>query len=686
MKKLNHILKSKIIFKVLLLLSIVYLIFITKLIVYKSSYNHTDKKFIVRIEELKRDSDKLSLLVKGKEKIKAIYYFHNKNKYFDLKLGDVVEITGDLTVPSNNTVPNIFNYKEYLYNKKIYYILKIKNIKKIENNTNIIYFLKNKINDRIDKIANSKDYILTFILGDKRLLDDDIYNSYKDNGISHLFSISGMHINLLTFLLLIVLKKISYNNLYNYSIIITFLIIYAFILGMMASVFRTLIMYIIFTINKLFNLKIKAIDLMILVFAICIFINPFIFYDISFQYSYIISFTLILIKDKIKNIKGYFKKSVYISYVSFLVSFPITVYNFYQCNIISIFLNVLVIPFVSIIIFPLTILTFIFPFLDYFLMFFINILEFISLNISKIEFTKIILSKPSIYMLCIYYIIIYVSLYKKKYIFMLMLIVFIHKNIVYLNPYLNILYLDVGQGDSILIRFPHSKNTILIDTGGIINSEYSVTKNKTIPYLKSLGITQLNYVIISHGDYDHMGDLSNLAINFKINNVIFNNDKFNNLELKLIKILKTKKIKYYQNIESLNIDGNKLYFLNTKNYDNENDNSNVIYFKYNNFKMVFMGDAGVKKEKDILEKYNLKDIDVLKIGHHGSNTSSSKEFIQRLNPKYSIISVGKNNFYGHPDIKVINRLKKSKIYRTDLDGSVSIKVKQNDYTISTYPA
>ena len=105
--------------------------------------------------------------------------------------------------------------------------------------------------------------------------------------------------------------------------------------------------------------------------------------------------------------------------------------------------------------------------------------------------------------------------------------------------------------------------------------------------------------------------------------------------------------------------------MNTREYYNENDNSNVIYFNYNNYKFLFMGDAGI--EKDILNKYNLINIDFLKVGYHGLNTSSSKNFIDSINPQNSLISVGKNNRYGHLNKEVLENLKDSKIYRTDQD-------------------
>ena len=180
-----------------------------------------------------------------------------------------------------------------------------------------------------------------------------------------------------------------------------------------------------------------------------------------------------------------------------------------------------------------------------------------------------------------------------------------------------------------------------------------------------------------------MGGSINLVNNFKVEKVIFNCGPYNDLEKELIKVLNKKKIKYYTCIKELNIDNNKLYFLQTKEYDNENDNSNVIYTELDGYKFMFMGDASINAEKEILDKYNLPDIDVLKVGHHGSKTSSGKDFINEINPRYSIISVGKNNRYGHPNKEVLENLKDSKIYRTDQDGSIMFKIKNNKLKIET---
>ena len=261
----------------------------------------------------------------------------------------------------------------------------------------------------------------------------------------------------------------------------------------------------------------------------------------------------------------------------------------------------------------------------------------------------------------------------------LIVLLLIHTNIKQIAQENIVTMLDVGQGDSILIE--NLNKTILIDTGG--NDYSQIVESKTIPYLKSKGIKKINNLILTHGDFDHMGEAINLVNNFKVDKVIFNCGPYNDLEKELIKVLDKKKIKYYSCINELNIDKNKLYFLQTKEYDNENDNSNIIYTELDGYKFMFMGDASITTEKEILDKYNLPDIDVLKVGHHGSKTSSSIEFINVINPKYSVISVGKNNRYDHPNKEVLENLDNSKIYRTDQDGSIMFKVKNNKLKIET---
>ena len=677
--RLKYILRHRYYIKLITISILIFIITFTNIYQKESIYSGNETEIEGTIYKIKKNENKFTIYLRGKEKIVINYY---KDQNINVSLGDLIKVTGSIKLPSNNTIPNLFNYKKYLYYNDIYYSMTANKIEKISNNTNIIYYLKEKISSRIDKIYKSNEYIKTFILGDTSTLDKNILESYQKNGISHLFSISGMHISLFASIILYILKKVSYNNYYNYGMVILFLLIYTLLIGSSPSVMRSLIMYILFSINKLLNLKIKNIDIMCLVLIIMLLINPYSIYNISFQYSYLISFTLVLFSYKIKKLQKNIHKSLYISTISFLVSFPICIYNFYQVNILSVFLNLIVIPLVNIFIFPLSLISFIFPITSYILEIFTNILQNISLFIYDIDVGIITFSKPSVLVIIIYYILIYSFLYNYKFSFIFILMI-THKFYNYINPLQEVNTIDVGQGDSILIRYPFNKGNILIDTGGMTNSDYSITINKTIPYLKSIGLSKIDYLILSHGDYDHMGEAINLVNNFKVEKVIFNCGEYNELEKELIKVLDKKKIKYYSCIKELNISNNKLFFLNNKDYGNENDNSSVIYTALNNHKFLFMGDAGAEVEEDLIEKYNLQDIDVLKVGHHGSKTSSSQKFIDEINPKYSIISVGKNNRYGHPNKEVLDNLNDSNIYRTDENGSIMFKIKNNKFKTNT---
>lgn len=649
---------------------------------------YKEGNYIVKgiIKKCNISEDKTTITLSNKEDILITDY--NKSNCY---IGSTIKVTGTLKKPNNNTLFNTFNYRKYLYSQNISYIMTSEKITILSTETNTFYSIQNFIRNHIQNYK-TKDYLEAFILGDKNNIDEDVMNSFQNNGISHLLSISGMHISLLSLIILFLLNKISKRKLFNYFLVIICLIFYALLTGLSPSVVRATLLFIALTINKVFNLKIKTIYLLIIICDLALINNPYIIYNVGFQFSYIVSFYLILFQKLINKKNNYITKTFIISFISFLAGFPIMIINFHQINFLSPLINVLFVPLVSIIVFPFSLITLFIPFFDIPLKLLIDLMEKISLNISTIDSFVIVFRHINTHIFIFYYILITYSLYclLKKQIngLILLFITFvIHANFNYLTENGYITMLDVGQGDSILIVLPHKKGNILIDTGGKLdfnNKTKTTTQiNNSISYFKSEGINVINYLILTHGDYDHMGESINLVNNFKVENVIFNCGSFNDLEKELITVLDNKKIKYYTCIKKLNIDKYKLQFLNTGIYDDENTGSSVIYFNYNNKKFLFMADASKEREKDILKNYNLKDIDFLKVGHHGSNTSSSNKFISSINPKYSLISVGKNNMYGHPKETVLDILKNSKIYRTDKDGSIKIKLNKNGYKIRT---
>jgi DNA internalization competence protein ComEC/Rec2-like protein len=665
LKRLRHILQSKHLIKIITIIIFIITLLYTNYYPFKSKYTKDDKEFIGIVTKYEVKEDKITIEIKAKEKLLITYKYQDK-EFNNLSYGDKIKAKGTLITPSKNTNQNTFNYQKYLYYKKIYYLVEATSINKIANNNNYLYTIKNTLYQKIDKLKSS-NYIKTLLFCDNTL-SKEIKESYRINGISHLFSVSGMHINFFVSIIYLYLNKITYNKRIKYLITNIFIITYL-ILFPSSSLLRSTVMSILYSINYLLKLKIKKIDILLLTLGVSLLINPFIIYDLGYIYSYTITFFLVLSSSTLKK-KNKINKIIYISLLSFLVSIPITIYNSYEINIISILLNIILVPIISIIILPLTILTYIFPILDSILYLFTNTLETISLFISKINITKIIFPKPSLLIIVLYYIIFLLSYQNKKYFYLNIILLII----IYIYPYLNsnfeVVMFEVGEADCHLIKYPYNKNTILIDTG---KNEYKI-KNEVIPYLKSIGIKKIDYLIITHGDLDHIGGSITLINNFQVKNVILNKGTFTDLEKELIKNLNKKKIPYQININKINISNHTIYLLNNTKYNNENDNSIITYFTYQKYKFLYMGDASITTEDNLLENYNLNNISILKVGHHGSNTSSSKDFISQINPSISLISVGENNIYHHPNKEVINNLFKSRIYRTDINNMVKLTI------------
>lgn len=620
----------------------------------KSIYNGNEKKIIGVITNIYIDGNSLTMNVKAREKLICKYYFRRKldieNFSKKYHIGDKIFLEGNLEKPSSQNTEYLFNYRNYLYNKKIFYIFKIDNYKKVSNNRFIYYKIKQLILERINK----NPYLQAFILGDKSYIKSDVLESFQINGISHLFAISGMHVNLLGAILLRIFLMFGVREEKRYLFVSIILMFYAILTGLSASV------------------------------SIALLINPFFLYDVSFWYSFSISLSLLVMGDVINKYNGYFIKLLMTSIISFIVSIPISIYNFYQINFLSIIYNLFYVPFVSIIIFPASLITFIIKPIEPIYNIFTNILETTSVFLVRIDFLTLIFKRVYfiiyiIYFIFIIFLFIGIRVNNKRYFVPIILLLIIH----YFCPYFDIgsyiKIIDVGQGDSILI---HSKNSnILIDTGGITSynmkqwqkrkNQYSVVKNTTIPLLKSMGIKRINYLILTHGDFDHAGDTINLIENFKVDKIYLNQGNFNYLEKKIITSFKnTYQVKEGQ-IFYL---GDLVLIELNKEFSDENDSSSVFLLIYNDVKVLLTGDASIKSEKYILDNYDIGKINILKLGHHGSKTSTSNLLLKSTSPDLALISCGYNNKFKHPNKETLKKLNKYRIsyLRTDFEGTITI--------------
>ncbi len=680
---LRKILLSNILYYLILLISILYIFIYSKL--YIPQEIKIKENYILKINNYNIDGNKLTIEFNN---LRGTYYFETEEdlRYFksNYNLGDIIKVKGTLEVPNNNTIPNTFNYKKYLYHKKINYILKIDNFSKLKDNKNILLKIKNDILKRIENTKHN-NYLYAFILGKSSYIDNESYNNYKINGVTHLFALSGLHVSLFSGIILLILNKLKLNEKLSFIITSMFLIFFSFIASFTPSILRATIFFILSSLNKIYYTFIKPKNILFLTFSILIFKNPFYIFDTGFILSFTITYFILLLNESI-TIKDNIKSILIISLLSFLSSLPIIINLSYEINIIGFINNILFIPLVTNIIFPFSIIVIIIPKLSFILFILTNIMEFISKYSSNLLNITIYFQRLNYFEIIIYYILLIVSIKKSK---KVIFILFIFILILYIKPSFDkdtyVYFIDVSQGDSALIVTKNNKS-ILVDTGGKLNyknnnwkqknKEFNLMASSIIPFFKSIGLKKIDYLLITHGDADHAGYSIELLNNYKVMNKYTNKGRKNSLEKKInISSLESKYLK---------IDDIEIYSLNDSIYNNENKDSLVLLFKIYNYKFLFMADADKEVEKNIIKKYNLKNIDVLKVGHHGSKTSTDESFINEITPKYSIISVGKNNKFGHPNIETLNTLKKSKILRTDELGTIKITLNKNKSLIETF--
>lgn len=679
MIKLRTILLQSNIYRV----TIIYALIVTLLPKYESVYKGSEEDFLCSIDNYKIEEDKMNLELVCKEKLVSSYYFKNDEyKFFKEKvnIGSSVIVKGKLVSPKNNTVPYLFNYKKYLYNKRVYYTLKIDNIKILKENSNPFIKLKNRVIKHVNSYKDST-YLYAFILGKTELISDEVLTSYRENGISHLFALSGLHVSIFSSILLFILKKLRFKEILNYVLIFIFLLLFSFITGFSPSILRATLLFFLLSINKVFYLNIRTLDILYLVFIILVIINPFIIYNLSFILSFTAAFFLIFSSDLLKG-KNYFVSLFKVSLLSYFASLPLSIYYFGYTNLLGTILNLVFVPLVSFVVFPLTLLTFIISKFYSILNITTNLLESLSLLFNKF---KIIIYFPRINLIFVFIylsiLMLYIKFKKKICLYLIIVLLIFFKIRPYMDNNTYIYYLDVGQGDSILVVTQHLNKTILIDTGGIVsfneNYKSNIVKNKTIPFFRRIGINKVDYLFLTHGDYDHAGEANELLSNFCVKKVFINKGNINNIEKKINN-------KEVLRLKNFVIDNIKVNSLNNNVFNNENDDSTILLFNIYDYKFLFMGDASIKTEEYLLNNYILPNVDILKVGHHGSYTSTSTDFINVIKPKYSVISVGENNMYKHPNKSVLDILDNTKLFRTDVDGTIEVKISKKRYKIKTY--
>ncbi|MFL0490684.1 MULTISPECIES: DNA internalization-related competence protein ComEC/Rec2 [Bacillus] len=617
-----------------------------------------------------------------------------------------------------------FNYRDYLYKQNIHFIFDATNISECHKTSlslmQWILLLRQQAISGVNEMfpEQSGAFMNALLFGDRQQMAFEVEEQYQQFGLVHLLAISGSHIVLLMVIVYFVLLRSGVTREIATVCLIVCIPLYMILAGASPSVIRASITGVLLLIASMCSIRISSLDALS-VTAICMLIyDPYLVFNIGFQFSFVGSFALLLSAPLLLgSSNGVIRNSIYISIISQLVSTPILLYHFGYFSPYSILLNLLYVPFLSIIVLPCSIIILIcMPIIPFFAKGLANVLS-IGLNISNdflsycesLPFTRLVFGQTPILLVAVYCVIIVSILIvwergMSKRIVSIVVGVFLfvctcHYAYPYFRESGSVTFIDVGQGDAILIRLPYDKGVYLIDTGGTLQlnkeewqrkkHEYSIGKDVLIPFLQKEGVKTIDKLIVTHGDADHIGAAQDLLSYITVKEVVFGRKEQDAiLEKVLKKKALEKKVKISEVVEgeSWSVNGAEFFVLAPNGKEsNENDSSIVIWAKFGGVTWLFTGDLEEGGENRLVSNYPALRADVLKVAHHGSKTSSISSFLSLIHPSVAIISVGERNRYGHPHKEVIERFEKMdiEIWRTDQQGAISYVFKGGNGTFTS---
>ncbi|MBC8525582.1 MAG: DNA internalization-related competence protein ComEC/Rec2 [Candidatus Cloacimonetes bacterium] len=676
-------------------------------------YHSGKTRFVLSIQKIEETEICGKILVRVNGKSYANY-------------GDRISIYASIQKPYKNNNPYSFNYKEYLENKGIYATAFIySNSITIENQTKNLYSIlvigpRKWLRNRIDNLFSQKyaGFIKAILLGEKDALDKNIKEDFANSGLSHILAVSGLHTGVIALILLTILQVIIRKRNLARILTILALLYYVLLSHSAPSVQRAVIMISLLLFSKILQRKTENVNILFAAGFIILLINPQQIFSVGFQFSFLSVFAILVIYPIFSRvIYGLYEKYkpaywllnlMMISFVVQLVLAPLTVYYFHKIAFGGIIANVIAIPIISIIL-PLSILAIFFPLASinvYYIAanrLLLNLLFSIS---NFVSYKRILLFDflnveiwQVIFVFIIFVLLILIWKEKnrisRKFVYILTS-TFLIFGLIFLpaflySPRVELTILDVQTGDAIFLKTPSKKN-ILIDTGNKTN-KIDFGEKVVLPFLQSKQVRKLDLLVLTHPHADHIGGAGYLLDKIKIKSILMPECEYNSsLYYNLCRKIEAKNIEVIYADTSLAFDEFsqmkiKLLFpyseFSTKNINNY---SIVLKCEYKDFSFILTGDAEKEVENWLCEKYSAGlDIDVLKVCHHGSNTSSTNKFLELTSPEFGAISVGKFNRYGLPSDKTLDRLHKHNVrfFRTDEDGAIIFSSDGEDLKIKT---
>jgi len=642
-----------------------------------------------------------------------------------LRYGDEIYISGILKRPAVARNPGGFDYRTYLARQNIHAVVKIYDIGQITITKShrgnpfirkIIYPVRRFIIDVINKTTSEENRPLlrALIVGDRGMISPEVRDLFSKAGAIHVLAVSGLHVGFVIIILSFISGLFRIPRPFKAVITAAGLIFYVFITEAKPPVVRASFMACIYLAGSTIERRSNSFNIIGVAALVMLLINPQNLFDAGFQLSFTAVISIIYFYNKtesfkwIKELQITASKNLFLKYLLTLLlvslsaqigTIPLTATYFNRIPLLSILVNLAAIPLAGVII-ALGFTSIISACISSWISSVYGVLNDVIISIFRktvsivgnLPVSHITIPTPGLVNIIIYFLILLLifnfnsCVLRRRFalLCLLGLNILIWKNVIWNNSSkLTWVQFDVGQGDAALLRLPRNRY-ILID-GGNKSSYFDSGKSTIAPYLYKNGIRRLNSVILTHPHNDHAGGLIHIVQNFRVDTFITAGTVFNSeIYSQLLKEIEERKIplRIVTSPDSLiGFPGIRIYILSpdsiqkikSGNGDSDVNNQSIVArVLFGNIRILFTGDAEKEIEKKLIDSGVCLKSQAIKVGHHGSSTSSTYSFIRRVSPEFAVISVGKNNKYNHPSKIVIQKYIDtcSKLFRTDRDGAV----------------
>lgn len=674
-----------------------------------------DVEIAVKQTSFQMDGDRIQFYGQiDSEEVVVRYFLLNEEEqssWMEQPIPEEVLVKGELVSPSSSRNPDQFDYQHYLNRRNVYWILDAEELQPTRMNNNgtrsfsyQVDAWRQNVLEQIDHRLNgvSADYIKAILFADRRGLSKEVTEQFRSIGIIHLLSISGLHIQFLIYGLRRVLLRLGITRESTSGLLLVSLPLYGTVAGWGISVFRAIIQSCFGLFFQKMGKPLGRVDYWALTMILSLFLWPFAIYSIGFQLSYLLSGLLLLMNQSdIKSSHSKFKEGLLFSLFISLISIPVLTYHFYEFPWISLFANALFVPMFTLVVLPVLILLYILsiPFSRF--TSFQVLIEGANLILKGVEalvrftesqpFSSFVTGRLSLLALILFFIGFWLVIHskertKRRFFYLSFGVLFCVTSVLSkrYSPVGQVMMIDVGQGESILIKEPFGQGIRLIDTGGQVlwqeredwqqrEAPFSLGKDVVVPVLKSQGVHEIDTIYLSHADTDHIGALPEIIEELPTTKVMSTESS---LQVNTLQDMFEQLARYHVKVESIQapqkVDENlyALYPLDVG--EGGNNDSLVLYGKIGEYMWLFTGDLEEAGERELVQRYPSLNVDILNVGHHGSNTSTHHPLLEQIEAERAWISSGVKNIYGHPHPDVLDRLSQHSvtIYRTDQQGAI----------------